>query len=342
MSRNMQGFALLAAISVLGFPLTAADGDGAKPVVKRVESARSEPGALWRDPADIKSRNLFYGPGGEKDQPHGPYTFDEEDLKGTNPKYIVRGPDKVKWTVKLGLEARPETAATRLVWAAGYSANEDYFLQEMQIKGMPAHVKRGAKEIGPEGTVHAVRLKRHLNDEKDLGTWSWLDGPYTGTRELNGLKVMMALINNWDLKDDNTAIYGMKDGGSQSYMVSDLGASFGAPGLSFPFKHSKDDLKAYEHSKFIRRANAEFVDFRTPSRPALIYMFRLPEFMMRVHLEQVTHRVPRADAEWMGQILSRLSEDQIRDAFRASGYSPDEIESFTKAVEGRIAELTRL
>ncbi len=149
-------------------------------------------------------------------------------------------PDKVKWTVKLGLEARPETVASRLVWSAGYFANEDYFLPDIQIDGMPEHVKRGSKEIGPNGTLHAVRLKRHLSDEKDLGSWSWRGGPYTGTRELNGLKVMMALINNWDLKDENTAIYqAQRTVARRIYVVSDLGASFGATGLSFPFKHSR-------------------------------------------------------------------------------------------------------
>ena len=36
----------------------------------------------------------------------------------------------MKWRVKLGVEARPETVASRLVWAVGYYANEDYFLPE--------------------------------------------------------------------------------------------------------------------------------------------------------------------------------------------------------------------
>ena len=53
-------------------------------------------------------------------------TFVDEDLKGSNPKFVVRDAAGVKWKIKLGTEARPETAATRLVWAVGYSADEDY------------------------------------------------------------------------------------------------------------------------------------------------------------------------------------------------------------------------
>ena len=93
--------------------------------IKKAEPTKGEittelPAVLWRDPGDIATRNLFYGPGGAKDQPQGPYTFIKEDLDGSNPKFVVKDSNGVKWKVKLGLEARPETVATRLVWAVGY------------------------------------------------------------------------------------------------------------------------------------------------------------------------------------------------------------------------------
>src|SRR5580698_4012444 len=76
---------------------------------------------FWQDPADIASRDLFYGPGGKQNEPpQGKFTFLKEDLDGTNPKFDVRDENGVKWKVKLGIEARPETAASRLTWAAGY------------------------------------------------------------------------------------------------------------------------------------------------------------------------------------------------------------------------------
>src|SRR5271168_1169735 len=52
---------------------------------------------LWREPKDIRSQDLFYGPGGKEHQPHGPFTFVKEDLDGSNPKYDVRDQDGVKW-----------------------------------------------------------------------------------------------------------------------------------------------------------------------------------------------------------------------------------------------------
>src|SRR4029077_5537106 len=89
---------------------------------------------LWRNPTDITSRNLFYGPGGKDHEPRGTFTFTKEDLDGTSPKFFVRDQDGVKWKVKLGSEARPETVASRLTWGIGYFANEDYFVSNLQVR----------------------------------------------------------------------------------------------------------------------------------------------------------------------------------------------------------------
>src|SRR4029077_11382232 len=121
---------------------------------------------------DIASRNLYYGPGGEQDAPHTVFTFEKEDLNGSNPKFDVRDENGVKWKVKLGEEARPETVASRLVWAAGYFTNEDYFLPSLKVEGMPNRLHRGQKLLAPDGTFHNVRLKRYLSDEKKIGEWS--------------------------------------------------------------------------------------------------------------------------------------------------------------------------
>jgi hypothetical protein len=343
MSNKSQGLALLLTFALLSRSSAGSDAKTPSPPSATVENARDESAVLWKEPTDIRSRNLFYGPGGERDQPHPPFTFVEEDLKGTSPKYVVRDSGGVKWTVKLGIEARPETVASRLVWAAGYFTNEDYFLQDLQVNGIAAaHLKRGGNLISPGGSMHAARLKRHLKNEKKTEGWKWRDDPFIGSRELNGLKVMMALINNWDLKDDNNGIYAGNDSAGHVYMVSDLGASFGTTGLSFPFSHSKGDLNSFAHSKFIGKVSTEYVEFRTPSRPALIYAFWPPLFLGRMRLDGICHHIPRADARWVGHLLSGLSPDQIRDAFRAAGYTPQQVDGFSKVVEERITELNRL
>ena len=47
--------------------------------------------------------------------------------------------------------------------------------------------------------------------------------------------------------------------------------------------------------------------------------------------------IPRTDAKWMGDLLGQLSHDQLKDAFRAADYSPEEVEGFTSVLEQRIA-----
>lgn len=298
---------------------------------------------LWRQPTDIVYRDLYFGPGGEAHQPRGPFTFIKEDMDGSNPKFSVRDRSGMKWKVKLGTEAKPETVATRLVWAVGYFANEDYFLPEFRVDDMPRLHRRGANAlISPGGYMRDVRLKREPDDEKKIGTWSWRDDPFYDSRQWNGLRIIMALINNWDLKDENNSIYERKQNGRQElvYMVSDLGASFGTAWLDR--RKSKGDLAWYERTKFIRKVDDGSINFEDPRRPALIWLFDTPEFVRRMGLRWIGKGIPVDDAKWMGGLLARLSDGQIRDAFRAAGYSPAEIDGFSMVVENRIAQLNEL
>jgi len=342
MPSNLRRLVLLLAFVASTMP--GANKNGKAGIVDLGHGAKA---ALWRDPGDIASLDLIYGSGGAGHQPRGTFTFIQEDTEGSNPKIDVRDQDGVKWKVKLGAEARPEVAASRLIWAAGYFTNENYFLQDMQVQVLPSHLHRGQDLVGSGGTLHNVRLKRAMKGEEKLGSWQWGSNPFAGTRELNGLRTLMALINNWDLKDINNAIYENKhpdDSGEleQIYLISDLGASFGTTGVRVPVDSSKGNLDAYKHSKFISNHTPDYVDFGTPASPTLIETFNLPMFIHRVDLRWIGRRISRADAKWMGQVLGQLSEEQVRDAFRAAGYSAPEVNEFANVVRSRIAELNAL
>jgi hypothetical protein len=295
---------------------------------------------LWRQPADLATRNLFYGSGGQAHELHGGLTFVKEDTTGASPKFEAVDEEGTHWKVKLGIEARPESAASRLLWAAGYFASEDYFLPQVRVNNLPHHLHRGNRYITSDGIAHDVRVKRHSAGQKKLGIWSWANNPFSNTREWNGLRVMMAVLNNWDLKDDNNAIYQIEGASpEQHYLVSDLGATFGTPGLS---RTLKGDLKSYEASGFVRSTSGDRVDFTVPSGPPAGYVFALPILVQRLDLVWIGRGIPRADARWVGDLLAKLSPSQIRDAFRAAGYSDAEIERFARVIEHRIQELQRL
>lgn len=294
---------------------------------------------LWNQPTDIASRNLFFGPGGDAHQPGKTFTFVKEDPHGSNPKFTVKDENGVKWKVKLGDEAQPETAASRLLWAAGYYADEDYFVPALHVAGLEGQLKRGANLVQAGGTVLNVRLKRE-DDRKKLGTWSWRHSSFRGTREFNGLRVMMALINNWDLKDENNAI--LEESGKRIYEVSDIGATFGTNGVLLDKDKAKGNLHSFQNAKFITNITADHVSFGTPAMPSLPYVFNMWDYDRRERLRWIGKDIPRADAKWIGGILSQLSPAQLNDAFRASGYSQAQIDSFTWAMRLRIGELNSL
>src|SRR5437773_10105563 len=91
---------------------------------------------LWRDPGNIRNRDLYYGPGSKALAPLPPFRFVKEVKEGGMPKFDVEDARGVKWRVKLGPEARSETAASRLVWAVGYNAEESYFMEVARIDGL--------------------------------------------------------------------------------------------------------------------------------------------------------------------------------------------------------------
>ena len=305
----------------------------------------SSPKALiWSDPGDISSKNLLYGSGGEGDQPQPPVIFDKEDTKGSNPKFDVHDRNGTKWKVKLGAEAKPETVATRLLWAVGYFTEEDYFEPELRIDGLPKTLQRGQNLI-KAGQAPNARLKHRPKHAEKEAEWHWRKNPFSGTRELNGLRVMMSLINNWDLKDDNNAIFEDKQSGQQSYLVTDLGASFGSIGYRLGPGRGKGDLGAYRNSKFVTHVHSNYVDFSAPAHStvfSILGIFSIPDFVSRMRLRWIGRHIPREDAKWIGGLLSRLKPAQIEDAFRSAGYSDKDVREYSAVVEKRIGELGKL
>ena len=348
MQKPLAAIITLFASGTLAWQAAAADKE-AKATHRPVsaEATQAAKKLLWEDPVDIATRDLYYGARGKEDMPSAGavFTFEKEDLDGTNPKYVVRDGKGTKWKVKLGDEARPEPVASRMVWAAGYFVDEDYFLPKIQVQNIPSDLKRGRKLVGPDGTMTDVRLKlESKTDRKKIGTWDWKTSPFAGTRELNGLRVMMALMNNWDLKDVNNGVFEAKgsSGPELIYEVTDLGASFGSPRFDTGYAHDKGDLKAYTKSTFIENIRDDEVDFGVPGKPSLPILFNPAQFVKRQDLTWIGKHIPRADARWMGELLSNLSAKQIQDAFRAGGYSAQEANQFTTIAQDRIAQLRKL
>jgi len=84
------------------------------------------------------------------------------------------------------------------------------------------------------------------------------------------------------------------------------------------------------------------VDLVLHSRPFFLSAIAVSNYRERSKMEQITKDIPRADARWLGQRLSKLTDRQIRDAFRAAGYGADDVGILAKAIRKRIAALKAL
>ena len=280
---------------------------------------------LWRDPGDISSRDLFTGPGGEASKPDlSNVTFVREATGGFSPKFRVRdGAGKI-WIAKFGSEAQPETSATRLAWAIGYQTEINYLYPCVQIKGAPPP-KKSVDRCEGQGFAN-VRFEARPKELKRFETWSWTGNPFTGTKEFKGLIVLMALFNNWDLKDTNNIIVAAKGDDGQNelrYIISDLGATFGKTGNFI--SRSRNKPRDYAKSGFIKSVEGGRVRFAYSGKNSGLFS-----------------NITVAEAKWLGNLLSRLSDQQLNDAFRAANYSPEDIQLLTEAVRAHINQLVNL
>jgi hypothetical protein len=304
----------------------------------RTTAGAGVPEVIWRDPGPVASLNLLDAGGTQ----HGPdakgrFTFLREDTQATNPTFDIADQQGVEWKVTLGEEARSETAATRLVRAAGYFVDEDYYLAELTVRGVTI-LQRGGGLVSASGVIRGARLARRPKGVEKLRTWDWFDNPFLGKRDLNGLRVLMALLSNWDLKEVNNSIYEI--GGERRYTVTDLGTSFGNTGNSLT--RATRAPQEYADSTFVESARSDFIDFVLHNRPVFPGALNVPNDQTRARMEDVTKQIPRADAKWLGRRLSMLSDAQIRDCFVAAGYTREVVGVYAAAVRKRIAALNGL
>jgi hypothetical protein len=318
--------------------LTAAVAGCAKPAVEAPAPRQTFP-VLWQepDPRTLRDRTV----------PRPPYRFIREDKEGASPKFSVEDGLGERWHVKLGPEAHTETAAVRVLDALGYYVEETHFYPEVRVSGV-AQMERGREFIEGDERVFGARFEARPDDVERGDTWDWAENPFVGTLELDGLRVLMVLFNNYDARTGNNRVFYVRgeDGGREArYVVADLGASFGQYG-GLGGTRTRNDLQGYRSSRFIERASNESVEFAYSTRPEGwgLAMFVLNPFYTvgEFKKQRDLRSVPIEAARWIGGRLSRLPRDTVRKAFEDAGYEPHEVDGFTAEIDERIAALESL
>jgi hypothetical protein len=302
---------------------------------------------IWRDPGNISGRDLYFGPGSPERAPAPPFTFVTEEKSGESPKIDVEDANGVKWRVKLGPEAQSETVASRLVWAMGYFAEEAYYLDRAKIENLP-RLTRGRQYVKDGDRIHGARFEPRRNNVERGDNWDWLKNPFVGTREFNGLKALMVLLANYDVRPENNRIMTIMDPTTRRaehrYTVSDLGATLGAVG-GLGGKRSKNNLQDFRSQSLVKRVNRGMVEFQYRTRPTglgvFTFVFWPPYWQSQTAKEKAMRRIPAAHVRWIGQMLGRLSNKQLRDAFRAASYSDQMIDGYVAVLQRRINEMVQ-
>ena len=272
---------------------------------------------LWQQPNDITQRDLFFGPGGAEMRPDlRSLTLIKEEKGGYSRKFRVRDASGHEWVAKIGREAQSETSAVRLLWGVGYKTEINYLVPTVTIPG--------------KGTFPNVRFEARPDDVKRVGNWKWANNPFVRTRQLQGLKIMMVLMSNWDIKDSNNEIlYSPETTGDQlRYIISDMGATFGhASGTLFFWRITRS------RNNPTRFARGEFLQKVKDNRVYLHHGGKRQELFKDITVD---------DAIWMGTLLSQLSDNQLKDAFRAANYTPSQIDLLASTIRRRTNELMSL
>lgn len=294
---------------------------------------RSRQNVVWRHPGPLDAVDVEVGPLGRGGAPAPPFHFVEEHDTGSQPNLSVRDAGGREWRVKWGNEVHTEVFGTRLAWALGYFAEPSYFVTSGLITGA-RELGRAATCIAENGSFQEARFElseRGVAKHFDEHGWAWHDNPFAGTRELNGLKILMMLISNWDNKDvrdvargSNTAIfeYPIGHGATEArYLIIDWGAALGAWGSNI-LRRGRWDPAAFaaQNDQFILGVENGQVMWGYQGQ-------RTPDMVTGISVD---------DLRWFDTIARPITDDHLRASLRAGGATPAEVDQFTAALRGRL------
>jgi hypothetical protein len=306
-TRKLHHHALIAVVFVLVFGSATAAAGSVEP-------------RLWRNPGTIEALELYHGPGGRSLAPRAPFRYIGDSRGGTSKKMLVRDSRNRIWDVKFGAEVKPEVFATRIAWALGYYADPTYFVRRGRIG------RRAFRNARFELRDPDLKFRPDLR-------WTWRKNPFAGTREMNGLRMLVMLLSDWDNKDardigSNTGILQRRRGGSTEniYFVTDWGASMGRWGGFFTREKWSCKDFAEQSVEFVRGVDDGEVEWGFKGK----------------HSGDFKDDITISDVRWFMSYLGRLRDSQIRTALRASGASPAETRCFAASLRRRIAQLRRV
>ena len=268
---------------------------------------------LWVEPE--RSRDLYHGVGGPQLAPSPMALYKVLEIKkgGFSDGYTVADQKGRKWSAKLYPEARTEVVASRILWGVGYHQPPVYTLDRWSADG--------ARSLNPQPVARFREEEPEFYGLKESGSWSYSDNPFVGTKPLAGLLVLQVMLGNSDLKADNNMLYTLSrpvEGAQAWYVARDLGHTFGRTGV---VDAPRDDMDVFDRTPFITGVENGVVTFDYRGLHAELFK-----------------NLTVGDVEWICSRLSKISDEQWADAFRAGGYPDPTAQRYIRRMKQKIAE----
>jgi hypothetical protein len=269
---------------------------------------------LRRDPGPIKSLDLAAGPGGKANAPQGPFSFVQKETRGTAPKAVVVDARQRKWM-------KSENFASRLAWALGYPVRASYYVTSGSISGVPDGTL--TEFVNPDGTFKGGRFQMF-----DNARFQQVDGlkldlaeRHEDQSELNGLKLMLLLVSNWDVKPANSAVFEVE--GKRYVTISDWGASLGDPAAG--------EAERKWNCPAFKRQTGRLIEGVENGYIQINYM----QYAAR-HEGALSLGISTQDLKSFVDRSSGLSDRQLKAGLLASGATAGEAQCFTQAIRERL------
>jgi hypothetical protein len=266
--------------------------------------------------------------------PVPPFQFVKEDNEGTTPKIAVRDARGRLFSVKFGGKVIPECFASRFVPALGYTVEPSYYVGPGSVVGV-TRLHRARRFVKPDGSFARARFQ--LRDPAELDflndhAWSLIDSPFRGSREFAGLRAVLMLLSNWDIKDSrdgqeeaNTGVFRSPDNGHSELLYSffDWGSTLGRWGGLLRRTRSDCSGFAQDTRHFITGVRGDVVEWGYAGKRA----------------QDVKAGITVEDLRWLAPYLERITDQEIRTGLKASGATDRQTACWADALEDRMRQV---
>ena len=285
--------------------------------------------SVWRQPPPIARARLAVDPRQPK---MITCTFEISQLNGTAPKFDCRLPDGDKLRVKYGRtpEIPSEIATTRLLHTLGFGADDMTLYEKVRCYGCPAEPFLTMKTLGFAGAQDlygkvmnptaykdfewAAVEKKHPGrpiETEDIEGWAFFEldliDPKKGgapRAHVDALRLLAVFLSHWDNKSENQRLVCLseKDWPDEGKcqrpfaLMQDVGSAWGP---------RKVDLEEWSKAPiWSDRASCTTSMDHLPYHGATFKPVKVSD----------------ADRRFLGNLLSQLSDDQLRDLFNSARF----------------------